>query len=90
MGKKKQPSYRVVVADARMPRDGKYIESLGFYDPLTEPSTIKIDADRALHWLNQGAQPTKQVLNLLKISGIWEQFEKTRSGKRSKIVEAQK
>ncbi len=89
MGKKKQPSYRVVVADARMPRDGKYIESLGFYDPLTEPSTIKIDADRALYWLSQGAQPTKQVLNLLKISGIWEQFEKTKANKRKKTVEAQ-
>lgn len=74
MGKKKQPSYRVVVADARMPRDGRYIESLGFYNPMTDPSTIEIDGDRALYWLGQGAQPTRQVQNLLKIKGIWDQF----------------
>lgn len=75
MGKKKQPSYRVVVADRRMPRDGRYIESLGYYNPMTEPSTIQIDADRALHWLRNGAQPSRQVENLMKIEGIWDQFK---------------
>jgi len=77
-GKKKQPSYRVVVADGRMPRDGRYIEALGFYDPMTDPSTIKIDADRALYWLRNGAQPTRQVQNLMKIEGIWDQFRSSR------------
>jgi small subunit ribosomal protein S16 len=74
-GKKKQPSYRIVVADSRMPRDGRYIESLGFYNPMTEPSSIRIDAERALYWLGQGAQPSRQVQNLMKIEGIWDQFK---------------
>jgi small subunit ribosomal protein S16 len=77
-GKKKQPSYRIVVADSRMPRDGRYLEVLGFYDPMTEPSTIRIDPERALYWLQQGAQPTRQVQNLLKIEGIWDQFKLSR------------
>lgn len=78
MGKKKQPAYRIVVADSRMPRDGRYIESLGYYNPLTEPSTIQIDSERALHWLSEGAQPSDQVRNLLKINGIWDQFKSSR------------
>lgn len=77
MGKKKQPTYRIVVADSRMPRDGRYIESLGFYDPLTEPSTVELDSERALYWLKQGAQPSRQVQNLMKIKGVWEEFEAT-------------
>ncbi len=77
-GKKKQPSYRIVVADSRMPRDGRYIESLGYYDPKTEPSTVELDGDRALYWLGQGAQPSRQVQNLMKIKGVWEQFEASR------------
>lgn len=77
-GKKKQPSYRIVVADSRMPRDGRYIESLGYYDPRTEPSTVELDGDRALYWLGQGAQPSRQVQNLMKIKGVWEQFEASR------------
>jgi small subunit ribosomal protein S16 len=79
MGKKKQPSYRIVVADGRMPRDGRYIESLGFYNPLADPSVIEIDAERSLHWLSQGAQPSRQVQNLMKIKGIWEQFEASKA-----------
>ena len=74
-GKKKQPFYRVVVADSRSPRDGRFIEDLGFYQPLHEPSTISIDADRALHWLRNGAQPSDPVVKLLRIEGIWEQFK---------------
>ena len=74
-GKKKQPSYRIVVADSRMPRDGRNIESLGFYNPMTEPSTISLDPERALYWLQQGAQPTRQVQNLMKIEGIWDRFK---------------
>lgn len=75
MGKKKQPSYRIVVADSRMPRDGRYIESLGHYEPMTEPSTIKIDKERALYWLKNGAQPSRQVQNLMKIEGVWDEFK---------------
>src|SRR5512146_517374 len=72
MGMKGAPSYRVVVADARSPRDGRIIENIGWYNPRTEPSTINIDADRAKHWLSVGAQPTESVVSLLIRSGIIE------------------
>ena len=68
-GKKKQPSYRVVVADARAPRDGRFIEIIGHYQPRAEPSTVVIDNDRARAWLDKGAQPTAAVTKLLRISG---------------------
>jgi ribosomal protein S16 len=74
MGKKKQPTYRVVAADARSPRDGRFIEIVGIYEPRREPSHIKIDNERAVHWLRHGAQPTERVEKLLKISGAWEDF----------------
>ena len=67
-GKKKQPSYRVVVADGRSPRDGRYIEIIGHYNPRTEPSTVVIDDARAQHWIGQGAQPTDAAAKLLEIS----------------------
>jgi small subunit ribosomal protein S16 len=75
LGKKKQPTYRVVVMDSRKPRDGKYIEQLGIYDPLQDPSLIRIDNERALYWLNTGAQPTERAQKLLEISGAWTQFK---------------
>jgi small subunit ribosomal protein S16 len=71
VGKTKQPSYRVVVADARSPRDGRIIETIGHYGPRAEPSRVDIDADRALAWLRQGAQPTEQVQKLLTVTGVW-------------------
>ena len=74
LGKKKQPTYRVVVMDSRKPRDGKYIEQLGIYDPKQEPSVIQINNERALYWLNTGAQPTERAQKLLEISGAWTQF----------------
>jgi small subunit ribosomal protein S16 len=74
-GKKKQPVYRVVVMDGRQPRDGRYIESIGRYDPRQEPSLIDIDNDRALDWLSKGAQPTETVQKLLEISGTWSRFK---------------
>lgn len=74
MGKKKQPTYRVVAADARSPRNGRFIEIVGTYEPRRDPSVITIDNDRALHWLRHGAQPTERVAKLLKISGAWEAF----------------
>ena len=70
MGAKKAPFYRVVVADSRYPRDGRFIEEIGYYNPLTEPAEIKLDADKAKAWLAQGAQPTETVKSLLKKSGI--------------------
>ena len=72
MGMKKKPFYRVVVADIRSPRDGRFIEEIGFYDPMTEPATIKIDAEAATKWLGNGAQPTDTARVLLKKSGILE------------------
>ena len=74
MGKKKQPTYRVVVMDSRKPRDGAYIEQIGRYDPRQEPSLVEIDNDKALHWLEQGAQPTDRARKLLEISGAWTRF----------------
>ena len=70
MGAKKAPFYRVVVADSRYPRDGRFIEEIGYYNPLTEPAEVKIDADKAKTWLANGAQPTETVKDLLKKSGI--------------------
>jgi small subunit ribosomal protein S16 len=74
MGKKGQPTYRVVAADARAPRDGRFIETIGRYDPRTEPSTIEIEEDKALDWLRKGAQPTDAVTKLLEITGVWQRF----------------
>ena len=70
MGAKKQPFYRVIVADERSPRNGRFIEEIGYYNPLTEPSVIKIDADKAKEWIKNGAQPTETVKVLLKKAGI--------------------
>ena len=70
VGGKKDPIWRVVVADQRSPRDGRVIETIGQYNPQTDPSTIRIDEERARHWLDCGAQPSQQVSKLLRISGI--------------------
>ena len=70
MGKKKSPFYRIVVADSRSPRDGRFIEQIGFYNPLTNPAEIKIDAEKAKTWLANGAQPTETVRSLLKKTEI--------------------
>jgi small subunit ribosomal protein S16 len=74
MGSKGRPFYRVVVADQRSPRDGRFIENIGRYHPLNDPSVIEIDQDRALHWLRVGAQPSDQVRNLMQKVGIWDVF----------------
>ena len=70
MGAKKAPSYRVVVADERMPRDGRFIEEIGFYNPMTSPAEVKIDAEKAQKWIKNGAQPSDTVRALLKKAGI--------------------
>ena len=72
MGAKKKPFYRIIVADSRSPRDGRFIEELGTYDPLQEPSVIKVDAEKAKKWIANGAQPTETVKTLLKKSGVLE------------------
>lgn len=80
VGAKKQPSYRVVVADSRSPRDGRFIETIGFYNPRTEPPTFEIKEERALYWLSQGAQPTEAVAGLLKRLGTMERLARLKSG----------
>ena len=77
VGKKKQPTYRVVVADARSPRDGRFLEILGQYAPRQEPSLVSIDGERALHWLNAGAQPTESAAKLLQIAGVWDAYNES-------------
>jgi small subunit ribosomal protein S16 len=78
MGSNKRPFFRVVVADQRSPRDGRFIENIGKYHPLDDPSVIEIDQERALHWLRVGAQPSNQVRNLMNKIGIWDEFVKER------------
>lgn len=80
MGKTKSPHYRVVVMDGRAPRDGRYIDLIGRYDPREEPSVIEIDADKAVDWLRKGAQPTEAVSKILEASGALTEF-KVRSGR---------
>lgn len=75
MGKKKQPTYRIVAADARSPRNGRFIEIVGTYDPRPDPSEIRVDNDKAVDWLRKGAQPTERVEKLLKVSGAWDVFK---------------
>ena len=75
MGKTKQPTYRVVAADSRSPRDGRFIEILGNYNPREEPSVINLDNEKAVAWLKKGAQPTETVQKLLKITGAWAEFK---------------
>ena len=74
VGAKKQPAYRLVIADSRAPRDGRFIEIIGSYNPLTHPSTVVVDSERALYWLRQGAQPSDIVKKLLRNQGVWSQF----------------
>lgn len=75
IGAKKSPFYRIIVADSRAPRDGRFIEEIGYYNPLTEPKTIKIDNERAQNWLGNGAKPTTSVEKLFKLNGVYEQKE---------------
>ena len=78
MGAKQHPFYRLVVADSRSPRDGRFIEHLGYYDPMTDPVQVRIDADKVMKWLQQGAQPSEAARSLLKREGILERLAETR------------
>ena len=75
IGAKKSPFYRIIVADSRAARNGRFIEEIGYYNPLTEPKTVKIDNDRAQNWLNNGAKPTDSVNRLFEANGVYEQEE---------------
>ncbi len=74
MGAKKNPFYRIIVADSRSPRNGRFIEEIGYYDPLTEPKTVKIDDEKAVKWLNNGAKPTDTVDRLFRENGIYDKL----------------
>ncbi|RMF51115.1 MAG: 30S ribosomal protein S16 [Anaerolineae bacterium] len=80
VGAKKQPSYRVVAADKEAPRDGRFLEILGFYNPRTEPSTIQLKEDRIYDWLSKGAQPSDAVLSLFRQIGLTERYERFKKG----------
>jgi small subunit ribosomal protein S16 len=80
VGAKKQPSYRIVVADKDAPRDGRFIENIGHYNPRTQPETVELDSDRALYWLSVGAQPSEAVARLLKSKGVYAALEASRAG----------
>lgn len=84
VGKKKQPTYRIVAADSRSPRDGRYLEIVGTYDPRREPSAITVDNDKAIAWLRKGALPTERVQKILQIAGTWDEFQSTKASKASK------
>lgn len=77
MGAKKNPFYRIIVADSRSPRDGRFIEEIGYYSPLTDPKTIKIDDEKANKWLSNGAKPTDTVDRLFKENGIYDKLNET-------------
>lgn len=82
MGSKKQPFYRIVVADSRSPRDGRFIESVGTYNPLTEPETVTLKEDQIMSWLNNGAQPSATVKNILSRQGIMKKFHEAKFSKK--------
>lgn len=78
MGAKKQPHYRFVVSDARSPRDGRFVEELGYYNPTSQPAVVKVDEERVLEWLRRGAQPSETVRALLSRAGVWQKFRAER------------
>ncbi len=80
MGRKKRPFYRIVAADSRSPRDGRFIETLGTYNPLDEPATVEVKEDRVFYWLQNGAQPTQTVKNILRRKGIWLKWDLMKHG----------
>lgn len=81
VGKKKQPTYRIVAADSRAPRDGRYLQIVGTYDPRREPSAITIDNELAIDWLKRGALPSERVQKLLQVSGVWDEFQASKASK---------
>ncbi len=90
VGLKGQPSYRIVAADKESPRDGRFLEILGFYNPRTEPATIHVKEDRVFHWMKNGALPTESVAQVFKTAGVMDRFERFKKGEKveSLVVEA--
>jgi len=88
MGSKKRPFYRVIVANAESPRDGRFIDQLGYYDPLTDPATVKIDADKAILWLQRGAQPSDTAADILRREGITARHEEAKAATKAAAAEA--
>jgi small subunit ribosomal protein S16 len=86
VGAKKQPSYRVVVADSSAPRDGRFVENIGFYNPRTDPPTVRIDEQRALQWLSQGAQPSEVVAGLFKRRGTLDRLSRLKRGEDMQVL----
>jgi small subunit ribosomal protein S16 len=84
VGKKKQPQYRIVAADSRAARDGRFIQILGTYNPRNEPSTITVDDEKAVKWLLEGAQPTERVKKLFEVTGTWEAFTAAKAARSAK------
>ena len=83
MGAKKRPFYRIVVADSRFPRDGRFIEEIGYYNPIEKPAVVKVDKTLAMKWLNDGAQPTDTVRDILSKEGILKEFHESKMSKKS-------
>lgn len=81
MGSKRKPFYRIVVADSRMPRDGRFIEEVGYYNPLTSPDEVKLEEDKILEWLEKGAQPSDTVRSLLSKAGLMTRYHDAKYGK---------
>lgn len=86
VGARNQPSYRIVAADKESPRDGRFLEAIGFYNPRTEPSTIQIDEARLFHWMNHGAQPSDSVVQALRSVGTWDRWERFKSGEEIEVL----
>ena len=82
MGSKQKPFYRIVVADSRSPRDGRFIESIGYYNPTVDPTDVKVDSEAALKWLGHGAQPTDTVRDILSKAGVMKQFHESKLAKK--------
>lgn len=86
VGAKKQASYRIIIAESTAPRDGKSVETIGFYNPRTDPETVQVQEERALHWLSMGAQPTESVARILRTHGTMGRFERLRGGESLNVV----
>lgn len=89
VGMKGQPTYRIVVTDSRSPRDGRFLEIIGFHNPRTAPTTDVVDEARALHWLSVGAQPSDAVVSVMKRTGTWTRFERLRAGEPLDVLVAE-
>ena len=89
VGMKGQPSYRIVAAEKEKPRDGRFLEILGFYNPRTEPSTIEVKEDRIYHWMKNGAQPSDSVVQLFTTSGVLDRYERFKAGEEIEVLMAE-